>query len=31
MINGMIDELIRRNKDANTSAADIRAFEEIDD
>jgi hypothetical protein len=31
MINGMIDELIRRNNDANTSAADIRAFEEMDD
>ena len=31
MINGMIDELIRRNRDANTSAADIRAFEEMDD
>ena len=31
MINGMIDELIRRNNDPYTSAADIRAFEEIDD
>jgi hypothetical protein len=31
MINGMIDELIRRNEDASTSAADIRAFEEMDD
>jgi len=27
MIDGMIDELIRRNNDPYTSAADIRAFE----
>ena len=31
MIYGMIDELIRRNENASTSAADIRAFEEMDD
>jgi len=31
MINGMIDELIRRNNDPYTSAADIRAFELQDD
>ena len=30
MINGMIDELIRRNNDPYTSAADIRAFEEME-
>jgi hypothetical protein len=30
MIYGMIDELIRRNTDPYTSAADIRAFEEQD-
>ena len=30
MINGMIDELIRRNTDPYTTAADIRAFEEQD-
>ena len=27
MIDGMIDELIRRNTDPNTTAADIRYFE----
>ena len=27
MIDGMIDELIRRNRDPYTTAADIRAFE----
>ena len=31
MIDGMIDELIRRNNDPYTTAADIRAFEEQDD
>ena len=31
MINGMIDELIRRNNDPYTTAADIRAFELQDD
>ena len=31
MIDGMIDELIRRNNDPYTTAADIRAFEEMDD
>jgi len=31
MIDSMLDELIRRNKDANTTAADIRAFEEMND
>jgi len=30
MINGMIDELIRRNNDPYTTAADIRAFEEME-
>jgi hypothetical protein len=30
MIDGMIDELIRRNTDPYTTAADIRAFEEQD-
>jgi hypothetical protein len=30
MIYGMIDELIRRNTDPYTTAADIRAFEEQD-
>ena len=30
MIDGMIDELIRRNNDPYTSAADIRAFAEQD-
>ena len=31
MIDGMIDELIRRNTDPYTTAADIRAFELQDD
>jgi hypothetical protein len=31
MIDGMIDELIRRNNDPYTTAADIRAFELQDD
>ena len=30
MIYGMIDELIRRNNDPYTTAADIRAFELLD-
>ena len=30
MINGMIDELIRRNTDPYTTPADIRAYEEQD-
>ena len=30
MINGMIDELIRRNRDPYTTAADIRYFAETD-
>jgi len=30
MIDGMIDELIRRNNDPYTTAADIRAYEEQD-
>jgi len=30
MIDSMIDELIRRNNDPYTTAADIRAFEEQD-